>query len=526
MGHYWIEAMERRLCLSAGVYDFGQVGNYNVKAVVEGPRNVATFSLVGGGSGQVAVTDSGLDVTLANTTAATTLYITAKGWRPQVHGISDGGSIGRIVAGNVDVTGDVNIGGTIFSLQLGNVLGGHSINIGSGVAGAEVSLGTVTDTMLLSGTPFKTFNVNGWYDTDSIADVITTPWIGTMKVKADFGGDLTTASVGSASIGENWAGATTITGNAGALKMSHLRGDLSVGGKSTGIWTKDYLFVGGQSPSPTGGVLHIAGMTHVKSARESFNAVNTTLYAALTRNMYSAQELLGYDAAGSTRNYNVSASVNRSKVTGTATQAVEANQVAIDSRDCWVVDDTDSATQTSTGSAFFRDGTGTYETQFTSTDNTTGQQLQLDLGMLKFAPPALGVGQTNRSSGHIGGSLHLPPSITGTGSSIDAPVSGVASVSTRLFDHDLITTPAGTFLAVKMQVTRSFDVIAAAHAGLFVFQRKIHITQSETMWAVPGVGVVAEASTMVQQARTLGFGNRFSGQALISKETRELTSYS
>jgi hypothetical protein len=517
-----LEALERRRLLSSGTYDFGQVGNYSVKAVVEGPgRTVTTFALLGGGSGHVVVSGSGLDVTLDNTSSATSLVISTKGGRTQLHSLSDTGSIGKISGALVDMAGDVTIGGTISSLQLGNVFGGHAINIGSGVAGADIVLGTATDTSLASGTPFKSFSINGWYDTDSIADPVSVPWIGSMKVKADFNGTLNTASIGSASVGGSWGGTTNITGNAGTLKMSHLRGSLSIGGKSEGISTKDYLFLG-NGGSPTGGVLHIAGSTHVKSAREKFMAVNATLYAALTSHVYSTEQLLAYDSVGSSWNYNASASVNKIAVTGSSTDQVQPTQSTIDTRPSWLVDSTDSATHTSTTTGFYRDASGTYENEFDTTDDLTGESLRLDLGLLKLAPPSLGLGQSSFSSKRIAGTLHLPASVTGSGSAIDTPASGTASLSMKLVGHESVIVPAGTFLAVRMQITRTFDVSAFAHIGLFVFQRTIHISQTSTIFAVPGIGVVQESSNSLERTGTLGSAN----QSIATREDRLLASHS
>jgi hypothetical protein len=163
-------------------------------------KGVATIS----GS---ALQISGLELT--NTTAASTLSITARGSGAiNIGSITDTSPIKAILAPRATLTGAMNLSG-ISTVQLLQITDGH-ITIAGGIpAGFTLSSGAVSNSTLSSAAAIKTLKVSSWTSSTVGASSITAPSIGALTVAGNFQPSL------------------TLTGGGVALKSAQIRGTLS-----------------------------------------------------------------------------------------------------------------------------------------------------------------------------------------------------------------------------------------------------------------------------------------------------------
>jgi hypothetical protein len=147
-------------------------------------------------------------ITIDGSDAKSVLTIKVTGHNParetNVEDITVHGRIKAITADRTNLTGDLSIGGAISALTLDDVLGG-TISIGAPVDGdtktaAKIKLHQVIDANLSSETPIGSLAAAEWLNTDGLADVISAPWIGRLRISGsrrapmpnagDFGADL------------------------------------------------------------------------------------------------------------------------------------------------------------------------------------------------------------------------------------------------------------------------------------------------------------------------------------------------
>jgi hypothetical protein len=125
--------------LLTAVDAFGNVGGRaNVSLVlpdVDGTQ--VTYKLTGPGMGTVNVGDSGSDLSLTGTTAASALTISGKGGDSlvELHDFSADSAIGTIKALTTSVSGDATLSGGVTRLQLNN---GNNLTLGAGAASTLV----------------------------------------------------------------------------------------------------------------------------------------------------------------------------------------------------------------------------------------------------------------------------------------------------------------------------------------------------------------------------------------------------
>lgn len=162
----------------------GRTGVSLTVAAANGSR--VTFSLKGSGYG-VVEGDSGIEsIRLVGTTSRSSLKVTSKSASPEVGAIAVDGSMRSLRLKGINVTGNIDIDGTLGSLMANDVVGPGTITIGSASAdGAAVSLrlNHVTDMSLNSAMPIRSIIVTGWTNTDDIADDISAPSIGKLQVR-------------------------------------------------------------------------------------------------------------------------------------------------------------------------------------------------------------------------------------------------------------------------------------------------------------------------------------------------------
>ncbi len=199
--------------------------------------SVVTFTLTGPGVctlTETPVTTDGVvtyrtDLTLAHTSAATTLSISSGGVPVAINTFSDNYRLGALLAPDVtltglsaiDLTGSIALATGITQLTLAGV-NDSNINIGP-LGHAALSLGTVTSTALSAVSVFQSLTVNSWSQT--AGDAIVAPGIrGALTSAGDFGPRLSLSGVrapvalGSASIGGTLNSPTWLIGtNVGAI---------------------------------------------------------------------------------------------------------------------------------------------------------------------------------------------------------------------------------------------------------------------------------------------------------------------
>jgi glucan 1,3-beta-glucosidase len=155
--------------------------------------HTVTVRLTGPGTGQLYLTGDGAGdirrLVLDDTTARSTLKITvARNARTPVGDIQVDGPILSIAAAGADVTGAVNVTGTISTLTLGNVTGGTLTITGPAVP-VTAKFDQVTDMTITSACPIRSLTVTRWADTGAEADVdVTAPWIGSLTASGKAAG--------------------------------------------------------------------------------------------------------------------------------------------------------------------------------------------------------------------------------------------------------------------------------------------------------------------------------------------------
>ncbi len=203
---------------------FASTGSYNVVdgfgtiggrpgitlQVPDANGTIGTFKLIGPGNGTVNVSDEGVDVVLDGTTAASSLSITTKpGHGPlQLSDITVDSAVGAVRAPDVSISDMISLPGGAATLIVGPTSDGAQIVLGNGPA-TTVSLGAVNGTALTAASGLRSLTVTAWSNTS--ADQISAPWIGSLVSKGDFGAGLSLSGVGapggvalqSASIGGN-----------------------------------------------------------------------------------------------------------------------------------------------------------------------------------------------------------------------------------------------------------------------------------------------------------------------------------
>ena len=205
----------------------GTTMNFGGKTVLkytDSRGHLVTMRLSGPGSGQAFFATGSMNpesITLNNTTAASIFTITVKGGTTTVGSITDTGSLGRIIAPQTIVQGNIAIGGSIASIQLAGDNGGTTLSIGAGKSVASLNLGQVADLTITSVPKIAMLRTTSW-SVNSGTDLVTAPSITTLISTGDFGAALNLTGggreLGAATIrGVLDAGPWTLLGSAGQI---------------------------------------------------------------------------------------------------------------------------------------------------------------------------------------------------------------------------------------------------------------------------------------------------------------------
>ncbi len=185
-------------------YEFGQVGQSTeltlrttlpsfqfVEIVLKGP---GTGRLIPNGN-------SAPTLELTGTTSRTDLRILTPNQfvSSTFAGITINGSIRKIYAPRTDISGNINISGSLGSMTIRDIVG-STWTIGGGQSPAVISLGIVQNSSLSSGQSIRSISAESWTTTDSGRDAIIAPWIGTLAIAGAFTPDLNLSGDGTSRV--------------------------------------------------------------------------------------------------------------------------------------------------------------------------------------------------------------------------------------------------------------------------------------------------------------------------------------
>jgi hypothetical protein len=237
--------------LLTAVDAFGNVGGRaNVILILpDADGTQVTYKLTGPGMGTVNVGDSGTDLSLTGTTAASALTITGKGGDGLVEldDLSATGPIGTIKAATTDISGNATLSGGVAKLQLnagGTINENSTLTLGAGASSA-ITLDdgwNVNSTAGIKSLTAGTGIAAGGVHPDVIVDrnvpsTIAAPWIGSFTDKVDSVLNLTLSGIGSpggvalstASITQSLASATwSVAGTIGKLALHGVSSEASI----------------------------------------------------------------------------------------------------------------------------------------------------------------------------------------------------------------------------------------------------------------------------------------------------------
>jgi hypothetical protein len=169
---------------------FGSLNGKNVKISLKDVYGAdVTFSLTGGGYGEVIGGANFDQIILYGTGEKSQLTISTKGkTETSVGDIIVNGSLKGIAAKTTDLRGNITVHGGLGMLELDDVDSDHTITIGSSSnpkAGVLMKFDEVNDLRIDSDTPIKILMCTQWLDNDANKDYIKAPSLGTLQVKGD-----------------------------------------------------------------------------------------------------------------------------------------------------------------------------------------------------------------------------------------------------------------------------------------------------------------------------------------------------
>jgi cyclophilin family peptidyl-prolyl cis-trans isomerase len=191
------------VALNANNQGINQFGGFTARGhstltYVEADGDRVTFTLTGGGIGQLAPDGSGgIDLNVLNTTATSKLsarvFKAATGdGRIALDDINFQSVLQSATLGLADVSGNIAASGGLRALQLGHLDGPGSFVIGAflpaNTTGATITLGRVSDYNFESAMPVTSFTAQEWIDTDDVRNELTFLSLGRLDITGARGG--------------------------------------------------------------------------------------------------------------------------------------------------------------------------------------------------------------------------------------------------------------------------------------------------------------------------------------------------
>jgi hypothetical protein len=158
--------------------------------VADNNGTVGTFHLTGPGFGTVNVGDSGVDLILTGTTAASAVTVTTpRGTVFQMTSISAASTVGKLTAPTVAVSSGSDFSSGLTSAALSSI--GGNFNIG-GRTISSLTLGQIASANLTTTGGIHSLAVTTWG-----SGTITAPWIGTLTSRQGFAASMALSGAGS-----------------------------------------------------------------------------------------------------------------------------------------------------------------------------------------------------------------------------------------------------------------------------------------------------------------------------------------
>jgi hypothetical protein len=481
---------------SASAQDvFGMTGGAVQPLIMMDSNGTAvTFTLSGGGWGEVIGGPNFAEINLYDTTTASNFFIkTASRKETSVGDITVNGDLKSLIGKTVDLRGNITITGTIGKLQLDDVADDHTITIespGDGGVGVSIKFDQVRDLTLDSNTPIKSLTVTEWIDSNgSATDELIASSIDAMRIKGDFEADLLLTGATDASkptlkngrIAGALNGAWEIDGDVGNLKMNRLLGDLEVYGDAQNIKTTDPLAI--TADDPPLGELYVDGYSQITCCKDRIKGSECTFYSRSEPNLYPLMDLCDYYDEGSWWKYWAQYKIGR--------KPWEANEVNIT-----VTDVSGDCVEVSSSFAG-QDVTYRWCTDGNSMSiaNWVIESSDMDFTMNIYdtneAPEPLRMKQTYQDTGTFDGTFSVYVSQLNT--TISGTLSGTATATARLMGHEQVETDVDggtTYMAAKVKDTLKLKgVMTFTYAGR-PFRMGFLAMENEYVWGVPGIGLV------------------------------------
>jgi hypothetical protein len=176
-----LEPLEPRLLMAAQSLTF-----------TDADTTVVKVTLTGNGTLALVPSDNGSfnDVVITGSDQGTRLSFSTKGGdkRASVNDIVVTGAMNSISGIAIDILGDITFTGSVRTVTVGNLPAGqaHHLTIGgtSAAKTAKITLGSVVDLLLQSGTPLASLKVADWQDTDD-NDLVQAPLLKKLTSAAD-----------------------------------------------------------------------------------------------------------------------------------------------------------------------------------------------------------------------------------------------------------------------------------------------------------------------------------------------------
>jgi len=442
--------------------NFGFVNGRNNKIVVNDCADVpVTFSLTGDDYGVLAEDCDFSTLVLHGTDerSALTIRPIGRGVKTEIGDIVVNGPIGRIMARNVDINGDITIDGSLKSMEFTNNTGENTITIGPTANprdAANIKFDQASDLAIVSQMPIRTLTATEWADPENaFASEITAPSMASLQIR----GDRRRAIAGDFNASLHLTGGSTeptlrnariigalqndiiVDGDVGTLMIKQLRGNVQINGSARNIRITDSLALV-RDDDPEMGEIEIAGAATITGFRARARCTNgCSFFGRSSAMLYSCEDLSLYDTLGASWEYS-SQYTSRSSAgadSGTeevtiAVEDVSGDEYEISMSAAGIVD---------TSFGFAKDGDATsleFWDIFIGDDDFT-----IDIADIFVAPEKMQIRQNYRSRGTFTGNFeNLAEGLAGD-------MQGTATMSNRLLGHEEVTTGLATYMTAKIQ---------------------------------------------------------------------------
>lgn len=226
-----------------------------------------------------------------------------------------------------------------------------------------------------------------------------------------------------------------------------------------------------------------------------FESLENRLLCASTS--YNLLTLLGYNTPGSAYRYATTATVGKNDLidasTATTTSKIVTRKGVNGSDPLYVAKTTTTDNEGNQSIALTQTSAGI---QLTSDAVTAkGVNIVFNFSNVQLAPTSLATGRTVTDTGTVKGSIHLDTSDTGQ---LDGSFSGSANTSVTIYGTKSVTVRGHTY-ANAVEGAFSINVDGTLKVSKYGISQSgpVTLTQQETFYAVPGVGIVTDRRQVV-----------------------------